>query len=81
MTPDLTCIELVELVTDHLELRLDPAERQRFEDHLVDCDDCAAYLDQMRLTIRLTGTLRRDELHATVLDALTATFRDRARTT
>lgn len=81
MTPDLTCIELVELVTDHLELTLDPVERQRFEDHLTECDDCAAYLDQMRLTIRLSGSLRRDELHPAVLDALTATFRDRTQDT
>lgn len=81
MTPDLTCIELVELVTDHLELHLDASQRQRFEDHLAECDGCVGYVEQMRLTIRLSGTLRRDELHPAVLDALTAAFRDRTQST
>ena len=56
--PDLTCQELVELVTEYLEDVLPALERTRFEAHITDCPYCDAYLDQMRQTIRLVGTLR-----------------------
>ena len=36
---ELTCQELVELVTDYLEDALSPAERVRFEEHLIVCPD------------------------------------------
>ena len=44
---DLTCIELVELVTEYLEGGLGAGERERFEEHLGSCEGCATYLDQM----------------------------------
>ena len=53
----LSCQELVELVTDYLEDRLPPAERERFEGHLALCPGCDTYVEQMRETIRLTGEL------------------------
>ena len=59
---DLTCQELVELVTDYLEEMLSPAELARFEAHLLDCDDCPMYLDQLRTTIRLVGRLTEDDV-------------------
>ena len=55
---ELTCKELVEVVTDYLEDRLPPAERVRFEEHVAFCSWCRTYLDPMRETVRLTGTLR-----------------------
>jgi predicted anti-sigma-YlaC factor YlaD len=54
---DLTCQELVELVTDYLEGALPPAEVARFDAHLVGCSHCRVYLEQMRLTIRALGRL------------------------
>ena len=54
---ELTCSELVELVTDYLEDRLAPAERVHFEAHLEICQGCPAYLDQMRATVRAVGRL------------------------
>ena len=51
---DLTCRELVELVTDYLEDALPAHERARFEAHLDECDACAAYVEQMRTTVALT---------------------------
>ena len=51
---DLTCQELVELVTDYLEGDLGSQERARFEAHLEECDGCRAYVDQMRATVDLT---------------------------
>jgi predicted anti-sigma-YlaC factor YlaD len=50
---ELTCQELVELVTDYFEDALTPAERARFEEHLDGCAGCRAYLQQMRTTTRL----------------------------
>ena len=58
MTVDLeqlSCRELVELVTDYLEDALPAADRARFEDHISRWDGCCAYLEQMRQTIDLLG--------------------------
>jgi anti-sigma factor RsiW len=52
---ELACREVVELVTAYLEDALDAVDRERFEEHLVFCDGCANYLEQMRTTVRLTG--------------------------
>jgi anti-sigma factor RsiW len=52
---DLSCREVVELVTDYLEGGLSDADRTRFEIHLVYCSGCDRYLDQMRGTIAAVG--------------------------
>lgn len=48
---------MVEFITAYLEDVLDPAARMRFEFHLLRCHGCAAYLQQLRVTIATTGTL------------------------
>jgi anti-sigma factor RsiW len=53
----LTCHEMVELVTDYLEGRLDGTERRRFESHVAECDGCTRYVDQMRMTIDALGRI------------------------
>jgi predicted anti-sigma-YlaC factor YlaD len=73
---ELTCKELVEVVTDYLEGRLPPAERVRFEEHVAFCSWCRTYLDQMRETVRLTGTLREDDLSPEARDGLLRAFHD-----
>ena len=55
----LSCQELVELVTDYLEGALAPEEAARFEAHIGRCTGCAAYLEQFRQTIVLAGRLTR----------------------
>lgn len=72
---DLSCRELVELVTEYLEGAMDPAERVRFEHHLVMCRGCAAFVDQMRQTIRITGTLTQDDVPEEAQETLLAAFR------
>ena len=57
LSQDLTCQQLVELVTDYLEDALGPRERARFEAHVAGCEGCDAYLDQMRATIALLRSL------------------------
>jgi anti-sigma factor RsiW len=69
---ELACQQVVELVTAYLEDALDPADRERFEEHLVLCDGCGTYLEQMRTTIRLSGRLDEQlpsELEAQLLEA------------
>ena len=58
----LSCQELVELVTDYLEAALSPEETARFDEHLARCTGCAAYLEQIRQTIVLTGRLTPESL-------------------
>jgi anti-sigma factor RsiW len=73
---ELTCQELVELVSDYLEDRLESDERARFEPHLVECEGCRAYVEQMRHTISLLGSLSPDSVEPDVRDRLLAIFRD-----
>ena len=56
-----TCQEMVELVTDYLEDSLSWRDRRRFEAHLSGCDHCNEFLEQMRTTITLTGSLAGDD--------------------
>ena len=72
----LSCQELTELVTDYLEDALPPAEHARFEEHLAECGNCEIYLEQIRSTIRLTGTLASEELSPEAEEALLHAFRD-----
>jgi anti-sigma factor RsiW len=72
---DLACREVVELVTDYLEGALDERDRARFEGHLGGCDGCAAYLDQMRLTLRLAGQLEPEAIDPVFRDRLVQAFR------
>jgi anti-sigma factor RsiW len=72
---DITCRELVELVTDYLDGALPTPERVRFEEHLVYCPGCLYYLDQMRETVRLTGALTEETIPVGARDRFLATFR------
>lgn len=72
---DLTCRELVELVTEYLEGALPPRERLDFERHLVWCSWCRDYLDQVRTTIELTGKVE-DEPPSPLREQLLDAFRD-----
>ena len=72
---DLTCKEVVELVTDYLEGTLPPPMRQRFDDHLATCSYCTLYLEQMRQTIRTMGHLPNEANSQGKLDVLLEHFR------
>ena len=77
---DLTCRELVDLVTDYLEGALEPGDRLDFERHLVWCSWCRDYLDQMRTTIQLTGRPDDSEPASPLREQLLDAFRDWKRT-
>jgi anti-sigma factor RsiW len=72
---DLSCKELVELVTDYAEDRLSASVRTRFEMHLSYCAPCRIYLAQMRETVKLAGRLPEEALPAGAKEALLAAFR------
>jgi anti-sigma factor RsiW len=74
-TEDLTCQELVEVVTDYLEGALPRVERLRFEEHLAYCSWCQTYLAQMRETIRVAGSLGEEDLSPQARDELLDVFR------
>ena len=71
---DLTCKELVELVTDYLEGALSRRDRKQLERHLAGCANCTEYVAQFRETIRLTGTLREEDVSKEAADELRAVF-------
>jgi len=73
--PELTCAELVELVTDYLEGRLPDRERRRFDEHLTGCDGCTAYVEQMRTTITVAGRVPAPELPPELQERLLEAFR------
>jgi anti-sigma factor RsiW len=77
LTEELTCQQLVELVTDYFDDALPPAERQRFEQHLSCCPGCTTYVEQLHETVRLTGErLSEEKLSDAMRDTLLSQFRD-----
>ena len=76
MIQPLTCKELVELITEYLEGTLPEGDRARVDEHLAGCEGCTNYLEQMRQTIRLTGTIREEHLTPGQRDDLLTLFRD-----
>jgi anti-sigma factor RsiW len=71
----LTCKELVELVTDYLEGALDDDERARFEEHLMTCPPCNDHIDQMRGTIAVLGRLPSESVSESAESDLLEAFR------
>ena len=70
----MTCQQLVELVSDYLDDRLDARAREQFEAHLAVCPDCREYVDQVRHTVRTLGRLPEDALSAAARDDLLRAF-------
>jgi len=71
-----TCREVVELITDYLEGRLPLEARTRLEQHLVFCDWCRVYLEQIRQTIRVAGAVTEESLSPEKREELVRLFRD-----
>ncbi len=73
---EMTCQELVELVTEYLEGTLPPTERERFDSHLGTCEGCTNHGQQMRQTIRTLGQLTADSIAPQVRDELLQVFKN-----
>ena len=52
----ISCADALELMTDHIDEALSPGDRERMRAHLAGCEACGVYLDQLRATIRVTGS-------------------------
>ena len=72
----LTCKELTELVTEHLEGRQSFVERIRFELHLGMCRHCRAHLQQMRDTIQTLGRVPKEPISPETCNQLLDRFRN-----
>ena len=72
----LACQELVELVTDYLEGTLGWRDRRRVAKHLNACDACTRYVEQMRETLDLLGTVPVDTLSPEAQSTLLGAFRN-----
>jgi anti-sigma factor RsiW len=71
----MTCRELVELVTEYLDGALPRPERLRFEEHIGACENCSAYLEQIRLVIKASGRLDESDMAPPAREALLEAFR------
>ncbi len=70
------CNELVELVTAYLDQALDLETRARFDMHLLECDGCENYLQQLRTTIGTLNQISDDQLDPVFRNRLLSAFRD-----
>ena len=57
---EVTCQQFVELVTDYFEGTLEPRTLSQVEEHLVMCDWCVTYVEQMHATIASLGELKEE---------------------
>jgi anti-sigma factor RsiW len=73
---EMTCKELVELVTAYFDGALPEDEQTRFERHLGVCPGCETYVEQMRQTIALVGDLREEHVSPDAQQHLLQAFRD-----
>jgi anti-sigma factor RsiW len=71
----LTCRELVELVSDYVEGALSESDRARFEVHVSMCEGCTAYVEQMRRTLQVMGSIPPETLSPEAEEELLAAFR------
>lgn len=54
---DVECRELIGLLSDYLDRVLDPGWRAQVDQHLLHCDGCTNYLNQIRATVELLAQL------------------------
>jgi anti-sigma factor RsiW len=61
-TVDIRCSDAVELVTDYLDGALSRDDLARFESHLATCEGCTLFVDQVKMTIKLSSAVSKQEL-------------------
>jgi anti-sigma factor RsiW len=75
---DMTCQELVEVLTEYLDGMLGMHDRARLEAHLSVCDDCRAYVAQFEATITVTRRADGGALAPSLREELRRVFRGHA---
>ena len=74
---EITCQEFVELVTDYFEGTLSSRSLTLVEEHLVMCDWCVTYADQLRATVTSLHELRDEPISAKPSTAVLAALQKR----
>ena len=74
-TREMACQELVELVTAYFDGSLSRSDRRRFRAHISGCENCTAYVEQMRLVVEATGRLTEDDVDPRAREELVQAFR------
>ena len=69
------CQQVVELVTAYLEGALSEKDRKRLDAHFAACPHCSAYLEQIRETIAISGSIEAEQLSDEALGDLVGVFR------
>lgn len=72
---DLSCRELVEVITDYFDGAMSEDQRARLERHLGECSGCQAVVSQFRTTIEVTGRLTEDQVSEEQREAMRDVFR------
>ena len=72
----LRCRQVVDLLNDYLDGSLTSADREDVERHLATCNGCIAFLQQLRATVLVAGTLTEDDVPAPVMEELLRAFRE-----
>lgn len=75
---EVQCREVVGVLSDYFEGALPVEQRAALEQHLLMCEGCTNYVDQMRTSIRLTGRLQEEDVPAPVMEKMLQMFRERS---
>ena len=75
-TMELSCQDIVELVTDYLERALPAEETVLVEQHLNFCEGCIWYVDQIRATVATVGRIEERDVPPETREKLLTAFRD-----
>ena len=75
-TDELTCREVVELVTDYLEVSLSLEKQEQFEEHIAGCPGCTAYIAQVQQTIGMLRKLSGEPVFPETKEALLRMFQE-----
>ena len=76
MNDEITCKEVVELVTDYLEQALLPEVQAIFEAHVADCPGCDTYIAQVQKTIAMLRKLTEEQMFPGTREELLEMFRE-----
>jgi anti-sigma factor RsiW len=73
----ITCEQVTALLIDYVAGDLDPATTLVMERHVQNCPDCVAFLRTYRESIRLTRTLRYEDIPVELQDRVHALLRQK----
>ncbi|HEX6478325.1 MAG TPA: zf-HC2 domain-containing protein [Ktedonobacteraceae bacterium] len=73
---EITCKEVVELVTDYLEQTLLPEVQTSFEAHVADCPGCDTYIAQVQQTIAMLRKMTEEQMFPGTREELLEMFRE-----